>query len=80
TATPTPAEAPKAPAPDPRPEATGAAAQAVRDRVGAPVEGAGDPDADARLDDEVVDDGSADPEELLTRELGAQIIDETSHD
>ncbi|MGB9011547.1 MAG: DNA polymerase III subunit gamma/tau, partial [Aeromicrobium sp.] len=78
TATPTPSE-PAAAEPAVRPGVTGAAAQAVRDRLSQPVEDAGDPDADARADDEVVDYGLTYPEELLTRELGAQIIDDTPH-
>ena len=82
TAKPSAAEAPPAPEAPPaaRAEATSAAAQAVRDRLSQPVEPEGDPDADARVDDEVTDDGLTDPEELLTRELGAQIIDDTSPD
>ena len=39
-----------------------------------------DPDADASIDDPVTDDGNTDPVDLLTRELGAEIIDETNLD
>ena len=76
-----PARPPAQPvAPTPPPVDTAAAAQAVRDKLLEPAEEAGHPDGDAHADDEIVDDGNGDPEELLTRELGAQIIDESTHD
>ncbi|MGJ9423098.1 DNA polymerase III subunit gamma and tau [Aeromicrobium sp. CF3.5] len=77
---PTPAP-PSQPATPPPPRVdTAAAAQAVRDKLNEPGEEPGHPDGDAHTDDEIVDDGTTDPEELLTRELGAQIIDESTHD
>ncbi len=81
-ATPDPAPAaPPQPATPPPPRVdTAAAAQAVRDKLNEPVEEPGHPDGDAHADDEIVDDGTTDPEELLTRELGAQIIDDSPHD
>ena len=65
------------PAPEPRQVADPASIQEVRDRLNETVEDH-DPDADARADDPVVDDGTADPVDLLSRELGAEVIDESS--
>ena len=70
----TPAAQPEPPA---RRPADPAAVQEVRDRLNETVVER-DPDADASIDDPVVDDGSADPVDLLSRELGAEVIDETS--
>lgn len=74
---PTPAPAPASPAP---PAADPAMVQQVRDRLNDPIEAERDPDADASIDDPVTDDGNTDPVDLLTRELGAEIIDETNLD
>ncbi|HWV27860.1 MAG TPA: DNA polymerase III subunit gamma/tau, partial [Aeromicrobium sp.] len=72
TSTPTP---PKPAAPPAAPEAI----QQARDRLHEQAE-EHDPDADASVDDPVVDDGSTDPVDLLSRELGAEIIDESTHE
>ena len=78
-----PAGAPAAPAPAGS-SATGsgrgmAAPAAVRQAMNDPAPGPVDPDAGVDLDDPVVDSGG-DPEQLLSRELGARVIDEISHD
>jgi DNA polymerase-3 subunit gamma/tau len=39
-----------------------------------------DPDAAADRNDPVIDNEEIDPEALLSRELGAQVIDETRND
>jgi len=65
------------PAPAARRPADPAAVQEVRDRLNETVVER-DPDADASVDDPVVDDGTTDPVDLLSRELGAEVIDETS--
>ncbi len=51
------------------------APEAVRDAMSGPAPERVDPDAAVDLDDPVVDSG-ADPEQLLSRELGARVIDE----
>ena len=56
-----------------------AAPAAVREAMNDPAPGPVDPDAAVDLDDPVVDSGG-DPEQLLSRELGARVIDEISHD
>jgi len=78
TSAPAPAPDPtqSAPAPEPRRAADPASIQQVRDRLNETVEDH-DPDADARTDDPVVDDGTTDPVDLLSRELGAEVIDES---
>lgn len=79
----TPAGAP-APSASAAPRASGsgrgmAAPAAVREAMNDPAPGPVDPDAAVDLDDPVVDSGG-DPEQLLSRELGARVIDEISHD
>ena len=78
SAAPPAAAAPAAPEPV-RQQASASAVQEVRDRLNETVEER-DPDAEASVDDPVVDDGTADPVDLLSRELGAEVIDETTHD
>ena len=79
-AAPQPAAAPAAPTSPPQPAADPAMVQQIRDRLNAEPEPERDPDADVSADDPVTDDGTTDPIDLLSRELGAEIIDETSHD
>ncbi|MGJ9412823.1 DNA polymerase III subunit gamma and tau [Aeromicrobium sp. CF4.19] len=55
------------------------APDAVREAMTGPAPDRVDPDAAVDLDDPVVDAG-ADPEQLLSRELGARVIDEIDHD
>jgi len=64
---------PKPAAPPAAPEAI----QEVRDRLHEQADER-DPDADASVDDPVVDASSVDPVDLLSRELGAEIIDEST--
>ncbi|WP_344328304.1 DNA polymerase III subunit gamma and tau [Aeromicrobium halocynthiae] len=80
-ASPVGASAPQPPSSAPR--ASGGrgmtAPAAVREAMNDPSPGPVDPDAAVDLDDPVVDSGG-DPEQLLSRELGARVIDEISHD
>lgn len=59
-----------------------AAPESVREALRDPVtpETREDPDATATRDDPVVEQEDIDPEDLLTRELGAQVIDESRTD
>jgi DNA polymerase-3 subunit gamma/tau len=58
------------------------APESVREALREPVtpETREDPDATATRDDPVVEQEDIDPEDLLTRELGARVIDESRHD
>jgi DNA polymerase-3 subunit gamma/tau len=75
-----PASADPSPAAAPR-KGVGAP-QSVREALRDPVtpETREDPDATATRDDPVVEQEDIDPEDLLTRELGAQVIDESRTD
>lgn len=75
----TPPPAAAAPAEPARQAASPEAVQEVRDRLNEKPEDR-DIDADASIDDPVIDDGTGDPIDLLSRELGAEVIDETTHD
>ncbi len=68
---------PKPKAAPPRNASADSVRAAMRDTPAAAPE---DPDASAHPDDPVVDSGADDPEDLLTRELGAQVIDDRSGD
>jgi len=71
---------------DPAPAAAArkgvSAPESVREALRDPVtpEAREDPDASATRDDPVVDHEEIDPEDLLSRELGAHVIDESRHD
>ena len=56
--------------------------ESVREALRDPVtpEAREDPDATATRDDPVVEQEDIDPEDLLSRELGAHVIDESRHD
>ncbi|WP_235508915.1 DNA polymerase III subunit gamma and tau [Aeromicrobium sp. Root236] len=75
-----PASADPAPAATPRKGVS--APESVREALRDPVtpEAREDPDASATRDDPVVDHEEIDPEDLLSRELGAHVIDESRHD
>jgi DNA polymerase-3 subunit gamma/tau len=78
-----PAAQPAAPAPEPvadGPARGVGAPESVRQAMREPASSAPpeDPDAGVSPDDPVVDQG-ADPEQLLSRELGARVIDEIDH-
>jgi DNA polymerase-3 subunit gamma/tau len=71
------------PAPPPEPKRSGEAAPAsVRDALREPAtpQTREDPDASADRDDPVVEAETIDPEMLLSRELGAEVIDESRTD
>jgi DNA polymerase III subunit gamma/tau len=58
-----------------------AARQAIRTTRGeAPDPGDDDPETDAAADDRLLDDGDLSHEELLARELGAEVIEEIRHE
>nr|WP_236551640.1 DNA polymerase III subunit gamma and tau [Aeromicrobium sp. 9AM] len=69
--------------PSPAPPRKGVAVpESVREALRDPVtpEAREDPDATATRDDPVVEQEDIDPEDLLSRELGAHVIDESRHD
>lgn len=66
--------------PTARPKARGVVApESVRQAMSTPAAERIDPDASADLNDPVIEP-AADPEQLLSRELGARVIDEFKHD
>jgi DNA polymerase-3 subunit gamma/tau len=87
-AAPVPAEPDPEPTPDEPPapsrtadvEAAKAAVQPTRVGADAGSSAADEPAADVADDDDIIDDGSVSSQELLARELGAQVIEEIKHD
>jgi DNA polymerase-3 subunit gamma/tau len=70
------------PSTDAAPRKGVAAPESVREALREPAtpEAREDPDATATRDDPVVEQEDIDPEDLLTRELGARVIDESRND